>query len=679
MNKKLKEILPEHLRNIEISRDQPPATRDASRLPYDELPPGEFELFCCDLLSREFSAEDSSGEILTIEPLAGDGQSQFGADIFCQRRHNGHLSNELFEVKRVRKFNVRNFREAVERFVENRNRWGFQVKRFTMITSERVPSEVISSWKSGELQKILGDVEIDIWSGWSLDKCIERHPSLVFKYFHPVWTERLFGTQAREHYEKYGIYEFRDAASWENYDKPYEIEMGDTFIVQNDHVKIYAFLPSKKSGSASCSVELRNGRFSHVVITLSDRKLVNTYFQGYAAPPSSGERIFLTEMFDKKDYWICDLGNCRIIVSQEEADCLCSAFDSFYRAYERRLLDREALWKCRDFSLQEGLGEAIPLIEITRGMWNLLREFAKEHDAFETQGEWSMFDAGGHGLKVFTDKTDDEYQAGYHVFINPRRVDRWLQDFSRADDKVLLIWEPPTKFGISEFGEQIGRRHYWDAQTTFDWLTNELIPYALYWNRQRQSQNERASLLRKLKRHDRDFETFKKEFSKSRESFVYIYSYRREDRLDINGVSSREEMLSIAYEIQRTFHGRHKGVFLTEIEYRDLYGALAVVLKHAKPKYFGYLHGNLNYLHADDLPSLVDAVLEHARTEVGDCTNSFKLDCAMRSFISAIEDAVTPIAADEIELVKMKLHSVWKIIERIKILDRQKERLGPER
>src|SRR5262245_50338809 len=110
--------------------------------------------------------------------------------------------------------------------------------------------------------------------------------------------ERLFGEEGLAHFEKYGYYEFEESSSWVNYSEPSQREYGeyfDFFSVQNEHIKIQGFLPSLTEDRASCLVELRNGRFSHVMVTLGHRELVNTYFQGYETPLGAGRRKFLQE------------------------------------------------------------------------------------------------------------------------------------------------------------------------------------------------------------------------------------------------------------------------------------------------------------------------------------------------------------------------------------------------
>jgi hypothetical protein len=85
LNKKLEHLLPENLRELNVALTDPPSTRDDTKLPYGRMPPGQFELFCCDLLQGEFEREDSFIKIINIEPLAGTGHGQYGADIFVEK------------------------------------------------------------------------------------------------------------------------------------------------------------------------------------------------------------------------------------------------------------------------------------------------------------------------------------------------------------------------------------------------------------------------------------------------------------------------------------------------------------------------------------------------------------------------------------------------------------------
>src|SRR5471030_689246 len=100
----LQNLLPKPLREVRIARDSLPVTRDDKLLPYEGLDFGQFELFCCELVNRNLENEGPNTKIIRIEPLANDGQSQYGADIFIEKNRNGETWIELIEVKRVKEF-----------------------------------------------------------------------------------------------------------------------------------------------------------------------------------------------------------------------------------------------------------------------------------------------------------------------------------------------------------------------------------------------------------------------------------------------------------------------------------------------------------------------------------------------------------------------------------------------
>ena len=93
---------------------------------------------------------------------------------------------------------------------------------------------------------------------------------------------------------------------------------------------------------------------------------------------------------------------------------------------------------------------------------------------------------------------------------------------------------------------------------------------------------------------------------------------------------------------------------------------------------FRYLYGNLNYLKADDMSSLIDAVFHHAGTFNKWCTNSFQLDCVMRCFICVLETSASNIDSIHISGIAKLLLPLKVQMERLELLDRQIKRLGPE-
>jgi len=668
----LQNLLPKPLREVRIARDSLPVTRDDKLLPYEGLDFGQFELFCCELVNRNLENEGPNTKIIRIEPLANDGQSQYGADIFIEKNRNGETWIELIEVKRVKGFNKTVYETALKRLEKNLPNWNYKVRKFTVISSESLSADVINTLKNHSVPNLSPDIELDIWSSSHLDRIIEGNESLVFKYFHPIWVGMLFGVKTQEHFEKYGIYEFNEPASWINYEKPSETEFLDSIVIQNDHVKIYGFLPTFRSDTSSCQVELRNGRFSHVIMTLNQRELVSTYFQGARSPLEANERRFLSKNSFERSMWICDIGNCRITLTEEEAVSICNAFDQFSIAYEKRLLERENVYRAGAFSALPGLGAGVALMKIKRGLWGILRDFADAHDALTTDTKWSIFESSGRGfLKILTTKKNEKYDVGFHVFIKPCQVQHFFQSFLQPDDDVLLVWIPPMEIGLNQHEGRIGPRYYWDATTTFDWLTRECIPYALYWKKNETYKND--GLFKRLFSKNPNFKEHVKSFDISK----YIHSYREIDIKENEKITTADQLCSLAQRLQSFYHSRHKGVFLSSTDYRALFEALGTVMKFSEIKNVQYLRGNLGYLvDVTDAESLISAVVEHAKVHDKYCTNSFRIDCVLRCFEVILNSKTCILNAVELQGVAKKLEPLVSQMCRIELLERQSVRLA---
>src|SRR5262245_42894400 len=144
-------------------------------------------------------------------------------------------------------------------------------------------------------------------------------------------------------------------------------------------------------------------------------------------------------------------------------------------------------------------------------------------------------------------------------------------------------------------------------------------------------------------------------------------------------ISTAEQLLSLVRRIQSHFHCRHGGIFVSEHDYRNLFEALGTILKFDNGDDFRYLHENLDYyLKADDMSSLIDAVFHHAGTFNKWCTNSFRLDCVMRCFISVLETSASNIDSIHISGIAKLLLPLKVQMERSELLARQIKRLGPE-
>lgn len=673
MHNNIDHLLPEYLRQIEIEKHPPPASKDETELPFNKLDPLVFQRFCCEFLYGEFSQLDNSDKVVSIEPIGDPGQNQYGADIFVKKPGKTGEIYELYEVKRVERFSKSDYLEAVNRFLSNYEKWKFKPTRFYVITASNLKAEDIAEWQ-GIAQKLSSfDVEYEFITPATLNRNVRKFPALVYQFFDIAWVEKLFGKKARWHFEQYGIHNFEESPAWLKYDKPIEEEIGDSFIIQNDHVKINGHLPTLRSNSASCLVELRNPRFSYILLTLKHIQLVETYFEGHYTPIESKQRNFLLP-YDEG--YFCDIGNCRVKISSTEANAVCHAFDSFWDMYSHRVEAIEKAWQSTQFEILPGLDQDVPLLTIKRSLWAILLEFSHAHDVYGAEGGWAIFDSLPNWLRIYTRERTERFDPGFHAVIKPTSADNWRMNFRANDDEVLLIWEPPGEWNLGPNNE-IGPRYYWDAETTHNWLTQELIPYALFWKEK--IANSHVPTLAKRLLNERDFAAFSKKLKLD----DYMWSRKSRDITDITKVVDIKTLENMASFLQCSYNGNHSdSVYLTADEYRNLYKALHKVLSCTN--FDGdeggsrYVLSKLDHLGAKSFDELLDAVRIHSLNSSDPCNNAFHIDLTLRSLSVCLRDFRSSLNNIEVREVATLLAPVLRNVLRMELLERQKKRLLPQ-
>ncbi|WP_299410119.1 hypothetical protein [Acaryochloris sp. IP29b_bin.148] len=658
--------LPDYLKNIEINPFRAPATNVETDLPFELLEPRIFERFCCELIQSKMENEPGN-DVVDILPIGVSGQQQYGADIFAKENIDSNEKFTLYEVKRVRSYSLSEYKKSVKRFLDNYNKWGFEIAEFNLLVAEDISAENIALWQREAYQLSQKSIVYRVIPSSTLNRWTKNFPKLVYKYFHPAWTEMLFGKSAIWHFEKYGIWSFEESASWEKYTGPEQTSYGDSLSYINDHVKIHAFLPSLEKNSASCYVEFRNGRFSHVMITLDHKQLVNDFFPASKIPIPDNIRPFLLKSIDGDGYF-CDIGNCRIKLSVDEAKSLCDVFDVFWNEYKQRVKNIESSWRSKYFNYGTKSAEDIPLLRIKRGLWSLLLDFAKCHDAFNTTGKWSIFDSCPGWLKIYTSSVSEDMEAGHHAFIKPKKYEGIFNDFRWVDDDVVLVWQPPNNFMISQEGTVISPRYYWDAETTHNWLKNCLIPQALEWDRR----NKKIGIIRRIKRLLRRFLNQESTELVEYNPDDYIVSfYEPCPSRDLDMIEDIEGLHLIANRLQSFFNGNPKYIYLNEDCYKKLYISLAEVLSKTEDYDFSYLQGNLNYLHATDMKSLIEAVRKHASKPSSGCDKTFLVDCVLRCILVSIRDYKNHLNNYEIRNIVTDIYPLLELMEDRKLLIRQ--------
>lgn len=131
----------------------------------------------------------------------------------------------------------------------------------------------------------------------------------------------------------------------------------------------------------------------------------------------------------------------------------------------------------------------------------------------------------------------------------------------------LWSWQPPYN-PEAEHHNQFSSRYYWDVETTYDWLVNELIPYALFWNKEICQTHKLVQFFKKA-----SYENFLKEYNKN--DYV-IHSYK-EKPFQVGTVKELNELVS---KLQG-FYYHIKPYHFSAQEYSNLYKSLFLSLTYS--------------------------------------------------------------------------------------------------
>lgn len=649
--------LPEYLSNIKVKKAPPPASIDSRELPFSALGPFAFERFCCELLIRKAEIEQG-GKIVRIVPIGEQGQKQYGSDVFCVEQSSQGTIYSLYEVKRRKKYRKSDFEETIKRFIDNYHNWNCEISWFYIFVSHNISAEQIVFWQEAAGKLSLLNVNYVILTPSNYSRWLTDKPELVYTYFHEAWVEILYGKKGLWHLQKYGMYKFEEPASWVDYEHEEILISDDELRYINDHVRVHCYMPSLSRRHISCFFELRNGRFSHVMITLGNRDFLSKYFYGVNAPLSTNIRKYLIPHYRDSDKYILDIGNCRMTVSTEEAQCTCQAFDIIWNDYKNRVQKIEEILQTKYFPATAGFGNTVPLMRIKSGLWRIMKEFVDNHDYTEGNSPWNIFLYSQRWIRIFTLNETERMISGNHCTLIPSIYDsQWTNPCGPRND-VQISWQHPFNL-YSDVSDKIGPRYLWDAKTAHDWLRDEFIPEALSWHKK---MTAKQTIRNRIK------ERF---FSKS-------FLYDPKDYLTSNfeppigeGVdwTRNGALADFISELQNFCVSLNESIYLDAKAHRSVFSALYLVMKHCSSKEFSYINSNVNYLKAGTIDELLERVLEQSTSLQSHCDNALKIEHILRSMLACLE--MSYLNNPEVLSVVEHLKPVTSLVNDKKMLMRQ--------
>lgn len=642
------------LDSLRFQKFRAPANSQERQLPFMVLDPGVFERLCCDLI-YEIHNKGESDFSYKVMHIGVSGQKQYGADIIVRKDNDDGCEIFLFEVKRVEKYSLTLFKSTIDRFLSNYEIWNDKPTRFTIFVASELSADLINQffYHIDTLGK--NGIKYDIKMSTDIQRMLMHFPQIVYKYFNGLWVEQIFGKATLKSIENYNHIDSSDSASWDEYTDVIEDERDSEFIYQNEYVRLHCYLPHNDEMSSSCLVEMRSGRFSHVLITLSSEELLNNQFVGIGAPSDSGVRPFLLKSSVGQDL-ICDLGSCRIFLSKEEADCICQAFDKYWLIYKNRLDVVSNIRNSACFPVYRGSKNGVAMMRITRGLWSKMIQFSSDNDAFRSKGEWSIFDSNQYYLKIYNNPETEDLDPGYHSFIHPIETDD-LSNAQTPDPYIVLVWRPIDSMSYIESDEMFHPRRRWDVLTTHNWLKDVFIPKVL---NDEHSHGGEVSLWRPKKEAS---------FSLSED---WGYSFLRPEVKDEFGL----KRLEIIVTKSQLYFSLARNIYVPTEAFNRLFSVLFVIFENTKKLDFHYLNGNLSYLNAVDYKDLKVKVLQFSRENKDACDNYYQLDCIFRCACFCLQNSVNGMSNELAEHLCEDLGVLYSMAENQELIDSQLERLG---
>jgi hypothetical protein len=608
-------------------------------LPLELMEPKTFELFCCELIKKRLKNED--GEIIDAMTIGISGQLQFGADIITHRRYDHQDIYSLYEVKRYKKFSVDDYITATNRFLDNRDKWQIHINEFYIFLCVKSSAKLISEYKTQEKSfKMLNIahrlLDKEIIHDWLKNLYC---PDLLYRFCHESWVSLFYGERSLLNIKNYGLWDYNESSAWRNYTHPYEHINGDTYTLQNDHVFIQAFLPNLKGNPLSCFIDFRNGRYSHVLLTMSQSNLLNSAFEGVDSPPEAGVRPWVLKEPHSENYY-CDIGNCRLLLTLNETRSLCEAFDKLWKCYKQRMEKIDRICRTVDFSNSTPLGDNIHLITIPFWLWARINIFCEHHDYLDTEGEWSIFNPVRERIMVFTRSKDMVMNEGHHVTLLACRD----PNFHRlTNHRVALIWQPPSSYDLDTIEEDtIGPRNYWDALTTYRWLMEKLIPVADSWfcanffPERRGWQRLPFLAPRHIPCTSDDINSH----------------YQPESNISVEQVVSIPSLLALLTELQDFFNIYTRRVYFKANEFEQLCDAFLFMLNKTTVNYWGYIRSNVG-ASQEDRESVVTTLQKYRAESTVHEKNSSLYDYLLRGMMALFRDGDCHI--NEVEALKVAM------------------------
>lgn len=418
--------------------------------------------------------------------------------------------------------------------------------------------------------------------------------------------------------------------------------------IKKHSVMLVGDLPTLDDPEGNCLFTFNSFYIRGVQISLSHKEILQVLYKGTKTPVDLLMRPYIIGKL-AEDSFIIQIGSCRFNLSKIETAHLCEVIDKFVYEYLNALKRIEKTLQSEEFTPLNDEKLKYKLIKINKNIWKLMLKFAKEHDNYDGESKWHLFDSSGRNmLKVYNRLPTDRYNTGYHCFIHSLVEDP--HSWEPSSD-VWLIW-----WYIGEI-EEFTIRTYWTVQQTYNWLINEFIPFVLYYF-DKPFKREKLFLKEKI-----SFEEYTKKNN------IQDIFYRETNRFyDSNKIKSARSLLNVIESLQLHYSVTNHAYFNEQAIHR-LYDSLLYILNICPSPDYYYTCSKLDLEGAESKKDLKVQILEKKNKDKYEKVHGGSLDMIFRVIFRNIESSMEIINEDEVvTIIKLiepfiQEYNTFKLVE----------------
>ncbi|MCY7806077.1 hypothetical protein MOC47_18965 [Bacillus spizizenii] len=442
-----------------------------------------------------------------------------------------------------------------------------------------------------------------------------------------------------------------------NFFKNEKIIDGNSFKQSTDRIKLEAFLPSYPEREGSCLITFRSLKIRECMITMNHKQIMKELFQGLYTDPVHKLRHFIVgnDISNKNVYFI-QLGNNRFPVTISELKQLCKLVDSFSEYYLNAYKEIEK--KVGTFFFNRSpFSSKYRLMKVSRKLWNLMIEFANNHDYENGDTRWHIFDKNRFYIKIYSKRETNRFDEGFHALLEPEQDENFINQLKEPDNYLWIVWEPYKLMDYTNSLDNINERKIWDALTVYEWLTTEFIPWVVYTN----SSNTKKLFINK-KTNGKQYNDFTKEFNIDN----FISSGKIRSTFEFERLQNQQQLLKVVDDLQMFFNSYSGSIVFKKDHFKDLFEALALIIKRSDEIDYKYINSKLSFTNGETKDQIYFEIKSYIPKIEYSIKSGFFIDNILRCFVVILRDYTSYLNKSEI---KMIINCLKPFINRKNLID----------